>query len=342
MYVAQSGGVGLSLAERLCTSGVGISKFVSIGNKLDLDEADYLAYLMDDPETDVIYFYLEDFKRGRYFADLARRCTKPIILHKSNTSAVSNTIAQSHTAALAADDAVVDAVCRESGILRVHSFSEAVTAAKGFCLPPLKGKNLAILSRSGGHAVLAADVCASSALAFLLLIREILDEAQSRSRAGVIRLGNPLDLGDIFDLPFYIKLVEKILRQQNIDGVVFIYASPMISEREATRHLVENLSALSRQSGKPVATVMEIPLEDRVSLEKNSNSPFFLEPAEAVQALAASVAVEQDHAADRVKPDSDVIATPRQDTLSIPDKKISRTGFPTSRSRIVSRFFTRR
>ena len=64
---AQSGGVGLCLVERLCTSGVGISKFVSMGNKLDLDEADYLAYLMDDPETAVIYFYLEGFKRGRFF-----------------------------------------------------------------------------------------------------------------------------------------------------------------------------------------------------------------------------------------------------------------------------------
>jgi acetyltransferase len=321
---AQSGGVGLSLAERLCTSGAGISKFVSMGNKLDLDEADYLAYLMDDPETAVIYFYLEGFKRGRSFADLARRCSKPIILHKSNTGAMSLTIAQSHTAVLAADDQVVDAVCRESGILRVHSVSEAVSAAKGFCLPPLKGKNLAVLSRSGGHAVVAADVCASYGFRLPPLEPDILTEAQSRSRAGVIRLGNPLDLGDIFDLSFYISIVEKVLGQHNIDGVVFIHVSQMVTEREVTRRLVENMAALSSQSGKPVATVMEIPFEERVRLEKNSNSPFFLEPAEAVKALAVLAQWSKTDASDRLRPEADLTAVPSHDTLTIPVKKIEK------------------
>ncbi len=313
-----------ALSERLCTSGVGISKFVSMGNKLDLDEADYLAYLMDDPETAVIYFYLEGFKRGRSFADLAKRCSKPIILHKSNTGAMSLTIAQSHTAALAADDQVVDAVCRESGILRVHSVSEAVSAAKGLCLPPLKGKNLAVLSRSGGHAVLAADVCASYGFRLPPLERDILDEAQIRSRAGVIRLGNPLDLGDIFDLSFYVSVVEKVLRQHDIDGVVFIHVSNMVMEREATRRLVENLAALSSQSGKPVATVMEIPFEERVYLEKNSNSPFFLEPGEAVRALAVLSEWGKTYASDRLKPESDVSAAPSHHTLTIPVKKVEK------------------
>ena len=320
---AQSGGVGLCMVERLCTSGAGISKFVSMGNKLDLDEADYLAYLMDDPETSVIYFYLEGFKSGLSFAELAKRCRKPIILHKSNTGAMSLTIAQSHTAVLAADDQVVDAVCRESGILRVHSVSEAVTAAKGLSLPQLKGKNLAVLSRSGGHAVLAADLCANYGFRLPPLERDILDEAQSRSRAGVIRLGNPLDLGDIFDFSFYISIVEKVLRQKDIDGVVFIYVSQMLTEREATRRFVENMAALSLQSGKPVATVMDIPFEDRVHLEKNSNFPFFLEPAEAVQALAVLSEWSKTEASDRLKPESDT-AVPSPDTLTIPVEKIEK------------------
>jgi acetyltransferase len=320
----QSGGIGLCLMARLCTSGTGISKFVSMGNKLDLDEADYMAYVMDDPETAIIYFYLEDFKRGRSFADLAKRCSKPIILHKSNTGAMSLTIAQSHTAALAADDRVVDAVCRESGILRVHSISEAVSVAKGLCLPPLKGKNLAVLSRSGGHAVLAADACATYGFRLPALERDILNEAQNRSHAGVIRLGNPMDLGDIFDLSFYVSVVEKVLRQHDIDGVVFIFLAPMVVEREATRRFVENLAALSSQSGKPVATVMDIPFEERVHLEKNSNSPFFLEPAEAVQALAVLSEWSKTDAADRLKPQSHVTAVPSHDTLTIPVKKIEK------------------
>jgi acetate---CoA ligase (ADP-forming) len=321
---AQSGGVGLCMVERLCYSGVGISKFVSMGNKLDLDEADYLAYVMDDPETEVIYFYLEGFKRGPTFADLAKRCSKPIILHKSNTSATSLTIAQSHTAALAADDQIVDAVCHESGILRVHSVSEAVSAAKGLSLPPLKGKNLAVISRSGGHAVVAADACAKYGFRLPPFGRDILDEAQDRSRAGVIRLGNPLDLGDIFDLPFYNRVVEKVLQQPDIDSVLFILVSHMSGEQIATRRVVENLFALSSQSGKPVATVMEIPFDERIRLAKTSNFPFFLDPVEAVQALAIRLKSSETDAAKRLKPQSDVSALHVHDALTIPVDKVEK------------------
>ncbi len=283
---AQSGGVGLSMAERLCRCGVGISKFVSMGNKLDRNEADYLAYLMDDPETEIIYLYLEGFKNGRTFAELAKRCQKPIVLHKSNISPQSLTIAQSHTAVLAADDSVVEAVCRECGILRVHSLSEALAVLKGLSLPPLKGKNLAVISRSGGHAVVITDACSAHGFHLPPLDSRILDYAQTRTRAGVIKLGNPLDLGDIYDIPFYFKAVEMALAQDNIDGVVFMHVSQMTLEGQASRELLENLSALSAKSGKPVATVVEIPFEDRVRLEQNSETPFFLDPVEAVQALA--------------------------------------------------------
>ena len=283
---AQSGGVGLSLAERLCASGLGITKLVSMGNKLSLDETDYLAYLKDDPDTAVIYLYLEDFKRGHDFADMAKQCAKPIVLHKSNNSALSRGIAQSHTAALAADDQVVDAVCQDSGIVRVRSISEGINAVKGLCLPKLKGSNIAVISRSGGHAVVAADACAKYGLKLPALSRHILDEAQRNGRSGVVRSGNPLDLGDIYDLSFYISVVEKTLRQDDIFGVVFIQVSQMKAERDATRRLVARLAELSMRFAKPVAVVIEVPLEERVLLEKTSDFPFFLEPKEAVEALA--------------------------------------------------------
>ena len=286
---AQSGGVGLSMAERICCSGVGISKLVSMGNKLSLDEADYLAYLADDPDTSVIYLYLEDIKRGRIFADAARRCQKPIVLHKSNTTSLSRGIAHSHTAALAADDDVVNAVCRECGIVRVHSVSEAIMSIKGFSLPPLRGNRLAVISRSGGHAVVAADACGQHGLEFPTLGDEILDECRRHARAGVIRFGNPLDLGDVFNLELYVSIVEKALRQDNVDGVVFIHVSQMKSERDVTRQLVEKIAILSMQLEKPVAVVIEVPLDERVLLERTSEFPFFLEPAEAVQALAAQL-----------------------------------------------------
>jgi acetyltransferase len=197
-----------------------------------------------------------------------------------------------------------------------------LSAAKGLSLPPLKGKNLAIISRSGGHAVVAADVSASYGFRLPPLGRDILDEAQSRSRAGVIRLGNPLDLGDIFDLRFWISVVEKILQQHDIDGVVFILVSHMSIEQEAIRRLVEKLFALSLQSGKPVATVIEIPFEEQMRLAQNSNFPFFLEPAEAVKALAVLSEWSKTDASGSLKPHPNVTGVHPHDTLTIPVKKI--------------------
>jgi len=283
---AQSGGVGLSFGERLSTSGIGVNKLVSMGNKLSLDETDYLTFLLDDPETEIIYLYLEDFKRGREFAEAARKSSKPIILHKSNTSSLSRAIAQSHTAALAGDDAIVDAVCRESGIVRVHSVAEAINAMRGFSMPVLRGTNLAVVSRSGGHAVVAADACARHGFQLPKLNEKLLETVQKKLRAGVIRLGNPMDLGDLYDLSFYFSVVENLLRQENIDGIILIQVSHMAADCEASKRLLQELWELSWKYGKPVALVVEIPFKERVQLLESTEFPFFSEPVQAVEALS--------------------------------------------------------
>ncbi len=307
---AQSGGIGNSLCGRLSTSGVGVGKFVSMGNKLDLDEVDYLSYLVDDPETSLIYFYLEDFKRGRLFADLAGRCSKPIILHKSNTSVVSSTIARSHTAALAVDDQVVDSVCHETGILRVNSVIEGINVAKGLSLQPLKGNNLAIMSRSAGHAVAAADACAAFGFNLPPLKREILDDAREMSRADIIRLGNPLDLGDIYSLDSHLSILEKVLSQPDVDGVVYIHVSQMVFEIEQSRALVKKMPQISSRFGKPIALVLEIPFDERVYQHKNSDFPFFQDCVEAVRALSVNSKWQKTVAARHSKPEPKVLTSP--------------------------------
>ncbi|MEJ5349510.1 MAG: acetate--CoA ligase family protein [Desulfosoma sp.] len=285
--MAQSGGMGLSLAEALSTAGVGFGKFVSLGNKLNLDEVDYLTSMVDDPKTDILYFYLEDFKRGREFFEFASRSPKPIVLHKSNTSPLSRTIAQSHTAALAADDRLVDHLAKEAGVVRVRSVSEAVKVIKGFSLPVLRGRRLAVLSRSGGHAVVAADTCDALGFTFPPLADEVLNEVQRHARAGVIRLGNPLDLGDIYDLNVYEGLVEKVMRQPDIDGVVHIHVSHMAVEHDATMRLLDDLKRHAAVYRKPVAVVVEVPFKDRVALEREASYPFFTDVRDALEALSA-------------------------------------------------------
>ncbi|MGV8073210.1 MAG: acetate--CoA ligase family protein [Syntrophobacteraceae bacterium] len=342
---SQSGGIGAAIAGRLSFSGVGVSKLVSMGNKLDLDEVDFLAYFLADPDTTIIFFLLEDFRRGLDFANLARQSGKPIVLFKSNTSSASHGFAQSHTAALAMDDQVVDAVCHESGIIRVYSISEGINVVKGLSLPRLKGNNLAIMSRSGGHAVVAADVSAKYGFTLPALGADIISEAESRARAGVVRLGNPLDLGDNYDLPFFFTVVEMALCQDNIHGVVFTQIAQMVSKLEEARDFLEKMVGVGVKLGKPVAVVMEIPYEARVFLEKTSGVPFFLEPTDAVQALAAqrnwSMRIEEPASvitgsesaiipvANIEKWFDDIVSEKRQPLLHEVFDLLDRTGIPT-------------
>ncbi|MGD2178136.1 MAG: CoA-binding protein, partial [Anaerolineae bacterium] len=155
--LAQSGGVSITYLMLLSQAGLGASKVVSMGNKADLDEVDYLTYLVSDPHTDVICLYLESIAEGRRLLDLAASCHKPVVVQKANRGDASAQIAFSHTAALANDDRIVDAALQQAGVARAASFDEAVALAQGFTLPRVTGNDLLIISRSGGHAVVAAD-----------------------------------------------------------------------------------------------------------------------------------------------------------------------------------------
>ena len=283
--MSQSGGIGLSLAEGLNQPGLGLSKLVSMGNKLNLDEADLLTYLMEDLDTDIIYFYLEDFKRGKDFTNLALQTTKPVILHKSNTNPLTHTIAKSHSAALAGDDKIVDAACASAGVVRVTSTEDAILATKGLSIPFLQGKNLAILSRSGGHAVVASDMCAEYGFNLPKLHPSILDETRKHFRAGVINIGNPLDLGDVFDLHVYPQIAEKILQQDNIHGIVYIHVSHMLIEKKDTIQVLKRFAELPYKHKKPIVIVIEVPHSFYPALKEESTYPFFMDPVEAFRAM---------------------------------------------------------
>jgi acetyltransferase len=155
--LAQSGGVSFTYFNLLSSDNVGLAKMVSMGNKLDLNEIDYLKYLIQDPQTEIIGVYLESLENGKDLMDVARSTSKPIILHKANTGEASRHIAKLHTAALANDDKVVEAALKQVDIIRAKDFRAFGNAVKILSLPPMKGSNLVILSRSGGVAVVATD-----------------------------------------------------------------------------------------------------------------------------------------------------------------------------------------
>lgn len=286
--VSQSGGVALTYANLLSVPGLGVNKVVSIGNKLDLDELDYLEYLLADPGTELIILYLEGIEDGRGLMELARASAKPILLHKAHRGPASREIARSHTAALANDDLVVTAAARQAGLIRVLDFRAAVNCAKALSLPPARGDRLAIIARTGGHAVIAADGAEAAGFRLYQFPESFLHQVQGLFRAKVIRPTNPLDLGDLFDLRLYAWITEQCLRMEGVDAVLLVHTYGAKTEGPQTRELAAKVKALSSRYGKPVALVLFSEREELARLERELDWPFFLGIEEALQALAAA------------------------------------------------------
>ncbi len=284
--LCQSGGVGTNVIAWLAQAGLGMNKFVSLGNKLDVNENDLLEFLLDDPGTSLIYLYMEDLADGRRLMELGRRARKPILLHKANIGELSADIARSHTASLAVDDEVVTAACCQAGILRVHSRNEFLQAAIALQQPPLKGDRLVVLSRSGGEAVVTADACHKAGFKLPPLSPEIVQLIESRSRAGVIKPINPLDLGDIFDFSLYADVAAAFCQDPDVDGIILNYGPINDLEREAARAMAKSLIASARRHEKPLLITVIGSLEERDYFRHELGVPVFAFPGEAIRALA--------------------------------------------------------
>jgi acetate---CoA ligase (ADP-forming) len=286
--MAQSGGVGLSYLGFLGDENMGINKFISIGNKLDVDENDLLGYLIQDPGTKIILAYLEGFTNGRRFVEIASRSEKPILVYKSNRFETSSRIAHSHTAALFSDDKLVDFALAQAGSIRINTLDDAIDYIKSQAFPPLRGNRLAVVSRSGGHAVIAADACGYYGFQLPRLPEDFLRKFESRFRAHVIRLQNPLDLGDLFDLEFYEHIVNEMLNREDVDGVLLVHAYRRGFEQESSRMLLKKVEQLVEKYGKPVATVIMTEAVEKDYLKKNLKIPIFSAPENAMRAFHLS------------------------------------------------------
>ncbi len=234
--IVQSGGVGGTYLRAITGYGIKPGKFVATGNKLQLDEVDFLEYLLHDDKTDIVAIYLEGFKRGRAFFDLARQSEKPIIVQKSNRSALSAKIAQSHTTALSGSDEVVDGAFRQAAVVRIEDEIDFINAIKIIRLPLMKGRRVAVLSRSGGHAVLSADACAKYGFEIVPFPPSFIEKLKTIYNTRVIAHQNPLDLGEIFDYTIFTNILEEALKLSTYDGVLFnhLYSSNFEAEMSRT------------------------------------------------------------------------------------------------------------
>ena len=181
-FSSQSGALGLALLEQADARGLGLSAFVSIGNKADVSSNDLLEYWEDDAATDAVLLYLESFGNPRKFARVAGRVarSKPILAMRSGTSTAGARAASSHTAALAGSDTVVDALFRKAGVLRASTLQELLdTAVVLTTVPPPAGNRVAVVTNAGGLGILCADACEGAGLS--------LPQLSDETRAALVR-----------------------------------------------------------------------------------------------------------------------------------------------------------
>ena len=138
--ITQSGGVGMSALNLMANEGLGLNKFVSVGNMLNIDAEDMLEYLITDEGTSLIFMYLESIRDGRRLMEIAKKSPKPVVIFKANIGELGKNIAQSHTASLASDDKIVEAAFKQAGIIRVNSATTVGNNLKILGLPPMRAK----------------------------------------------------------------------------------------------------------------------------------------------------------------------------------------------------------
>jgi acetyltransferase len=286
--IAQSGGVALHVFAMMAREGLGLNKFLSLGNKLDVAENEALAYLLQDPGTHAIYLYLEGLVDGRQLLSLAHQATKPIFLHQVNVVPDTAAIGQSHTASLTTDARVLEAACRQYGILWIKSQAEFLVGAKMAGQPPVQGDRLVVLSRSGGEALITAYSCDQWGFRLPPLSPRVEKIIRERSRSGIIKPGNPIDLGDIFDFSVYSEVMTALCRDPEVDAVLVNYGPVYESERPEARKMMQVLVEQARSAQKPLAVCVLATLAEEDFIRDTLNLPVFHFPGEAVRSLAYS------------------------------------------------------
>jgi acyl-CoA synthetase (NDP forming) len=228
--IAQSGNVVDALALQIHMHGFGCSACIASGNEAILHCEDYLEYLADDPHTKVILSYIEGFKDGERFLAVAREVSKkkPIIMLKAGKTPAGARAAASHTAALAGSDAVFDAVCKQSGLIRAKSLDEMLHIGLAFLRQPLpQGRGLGIVTAGGGWGVLAADACAELGFNIVQLPDKTINELDKILPAWWNR-ANPVDLVAGADADNIYKAVDLVMQCQSIDAMMYLSLMPAL------------------------------------------------------------------------------------------------------------------
>ena len=286
--IAQSGGITLWFANLCSEKGLGMALAASVGNKLDVNEADVLEYYLDAPEVHGVLCYLESIADGPRLMELARISKKPIAVYKANTSAAASRIAASHTAAILSDDRVVDQAFRQSGIWRVRDAHELDVTMRALRLKACRGNRMFVIARSGGHAVMAADAAARYGFELVTPSAAFYEKLERIIPTTRIIRQNPLDIGDVFDLARYKDVVEAVLALEEVDAVVFLY---LLTARETTlanQAFFNDFAEMAASASKPFVLGYFVQGQNVDSPMQTLPGIVFETPDEAIAALAVN------------------------------------------------------
>jgi acetyl coenzyme A synthetase (ADP forming)-like protein len=248
----QSGALGLAILDYARELHIGLSTFVSVGNKADVSSNDLIQYWSTDPRTSVILLYVESFGNPRKFSQIARRVgrRKPIVAVKSGRSASGARAATSHTGALTSSDAIVDALFRQSGVIRTETLEELFDVAMLLANQPIpRGKRTAILTNAGGPGILAADACEAHGLTLPPLSEATTTRLRS-FLAPEASVANPIDMIASASPAQYEQALSAVLADDAIDSVLAIFIPPLVTKMEDVAAAIRR--AASAHAHKPV------------------------------------------------------------------------------------------
>jgi len=248
-FITQSGAMGEAIMNHARELGIGFSLVASIGNKADISSNDILAYLKDDPDTDTILMYLENFGNPRHFTLIAREVSrvKPIVAVKSGRTTLGAKAASSHTGALAGLDVGVDALFNQTGVMRVDTVEELFDVAKALSTQPLpKGNRVVVVTNAGGPGILATDALINNGLDMPALSPRTIKKLRTFSSSDA-SFANPMDMVAGAGPNEFRKTLEAVRDDPRYDTIIPIFVPPVtIDEMEVARSIQEAVAGCSK------------------------------------------------------------------------------------------------
>lgn len=285
-FFSQSGALGIAILDWAIGNNIGFSKFISLGNKADLNETDFIEYFIDDPETDIILGYIEDVVEGRRFLDIAKKATriKPIILVKAGGTQAGARAASSHTGALAGSEHAFSAAFRQTGVIRAQGIEDLFETSLAFSSGKLpEGNRLLIITNAGGPGIIAADAAENFNLTLPHLSKENINTLASLLPKHA-SLYNPVDILGDATADRYAAVLEHVLHDPAVDGfLVILTPQAMIDANDAAQTVIN----ASTSSSKPFITSFmgEARVRSSIEMLKSSSIPNFPYPEPAVKAF---------------------------------------------------------